>query len=222
MYYFTQDFIEFFKELSYNNNKDWFDINRKRYEQNVKNPFLNFVQDLIDEFRTLYPDIERDAKNCVFRINKDIRFSKDKSPYKLFTSALISPNGKKNSTQPGFYIEFNPESISIYGGIYMPDNKQIGIIRNYILENDVEFNQIIEEKNFKSHFNEILGEKSIRISKEFKTFGKIQPLIFNKQWYVHANLDAKTLLDKNLLNQILAYFNAALPFHLYIKNAINT
>lgn len=221
MQYFNNDFLEFFKELSYNNNKEWFDANRKRYEQNVKNPFYNFVQDLIDEFRLVYPEIERDAKNCIFRINKDIRFSKDKTPYKLFTSALISPNGRKNISHPGFYIEFNPEFISIYAGIYMPDNTQIAKIRSYIFEHNEEFVEILNNKNFKNHFNEILGEKAVRIPKEYKEFGLIQPLIFNKQWYIHTQIDANLVLEKDLLNLILEYFNTALPLHYYINKALN-
>ena len=93
---FTKDYLDFFIELAGNNNKDWFDINRKRYEQSVKKPFYAFVQRLIDHFALSYPAFkELTASECVFRINRDIRFSKDKSPYKMMCSAVIAPNGKK-------------------------------------------------------------------------------------------------------------------------------
>ena len=96
MQYFIPDFIEFFKELAANNNKDWFDINRKRYTDVIKEPFKKFVLDLIVEVGKVNPKIKDiEPKDCIFRINRDIRFSKDKTPYKMNVSALIAPGGKR-------------------------------------------------------------------------------------------------------------------------------
>ena len=92
MAFFTPDFLQFFIELAPNNNKDWFDINRKRYENSVKEPFKKFVQQLIGELAKSNPAFESlEAKDCIFRINRDVRFSKDKIPYKMMVSAVIAP-----------------------------------------------------------------------------------------------------------------------------------
>ena len=95
MAYFTQDFLDFFKELAANNHKDWFHANKKRYEASVKDPFKLFVQDMIDKAAKVDGRFAGEAKNAIFRINRDIRFSKDKSPYKLQMGAVISPGGKR-------------------------------------------------------------------------------------------------------------------------------
>src|SRR5690606_4197407 len=96
MAYFTSDFIEFFKELAANNNKEWFDENRERYQKNVKIPFEKFVAALMAELKKDDPELTGDPKKAIFRINRDIRFAKDKTPYKLNRSAAISKYGKKD------------------------------------------------------------------------------------------------------------------------------
>ena len=94
--WFTQDFIDFFSELEKNNTKEWFDANRKRYEKSVKIPFSAFTQAFINEVAKDDPELQQEAKNCTFRINRDIRFSNDKTPYKSTSSAIITKGGKKN------------------------------------------------------------------------------------------------------------------------------
>ena len=119
MNYFNSDYVEFFKELSQNNHKDWFDLNRSRYEKNVKIPFKEFTQLAIDSIALLNNDfIGLQAKDCIFRINRDVRFSKDKQPYKLMCSAIITPNGKKSKAINGIYFEFTPEHVRFYSGVY--------------------------------------------------------------------------------------------------------
>ncbi|MDA0194085.1 MAG: DUF2461 domain-containing protein [Bacteroidetes bacterium] len=107
MAYFTSNFSDFFNDLSNNNNTDWFHANKKSYEKNVKDPFINFLTDLIDALHDIEGPIPHDAKGAMMRINKDIRFSKDKTPYKTQMSAIISAHGKKNMRLPGMYIQIN-------------------------------------------------------------------------------------------------------------------
>jgi hypothetical protein len=119
MTFFEPDFLQFFKDLAPNNNKDWFDVNRKRYEEIVKIPFKKFVQHVISEMAkkdSAFKSLE--AKDCIFRINRDVRFSKEKQPYKLMVSAVISPKGKKDKAINGVYFELTPEHVRVYGGVY--------------------------------------------------------------------------------------------------------
>ena len=112
---FSPDFFEFFIELSMNNQKTWFDLNRKRYEEKVKAPFLEFVTTLIDRMSLIDSDFNGIVpKECIFRINKDIRFSKDKTPYKSFCSASIHVGGRKSMFPGGMYIEIGAESCGVY------------------------------------------------------------------------------------------------------------
>ena len=220
MNYFSIQFLDFFKELAANNHKIWFDENRKTYELFVKKPFSIFVQDFIFEIQKFNLDIVPDAKDAIFRINRDIRFSKDKTPYKLHMSALLSPQGRKDISNPGFYMEFNPEHLSLYGGIYMPNPAQIVKIRSHMAQNIDAFSKIIDNPDFVQMFGTIQGDKQVRIPKELKEAAEKQPLIFNKQWYIQANLDPETILKPDLMSNVLNYYKVAQPLHIFINNAL--
>ena len=220
MNYFSIQFLDFFKELAANNHKIWFDENRKTYELYVKKPFSIFVQDFIFEIQKLKLDIVPEAKDAIFRINRDIRFSKDKTPYKLHMSALLSPQVRKDISNPGFYMEFNPEHLSLYGGIYMPDPTQIIKVRAHIAQNIDAFSKIISNPDFVQKFGAILGDKQVRIPKELKEAAEKQPLIFNKQWYLQANLDPETILHPELMSVVLDYYKVAQPLHVFITKAL--
>ena len=105
MSFFSKEYFLFFKELRKNNNKHWFDANRDRYEQHVKTPFKAFTQHILYQLAKKDDLIFTNAAKCIFRINKDIRFSKDKTPYKLNVSAVVAPEGKKSRAINGIYFE---------------------------------------------------------------------------------------------------------------------
>jgi len=115
---FTETYIQFFQDLANNNVREWFHANKKTYETAVKKPFYKFVEQLIEEIRLVNPDILITPKDAIFRINRDIRFSKDKSPYKLNMSAAISKYGKKGNTCPGLYNDTGAEYVYVTRGAY--------------------------------------------------------------------------------------------------------
>ena len=101
MQYFTQDYLDFFTELHQNDHKEWFHSQKKRYEISVKAPFERFIGDLIDRTQEHDPALQITAKECILRINRDIRFSKDKTPYNLHRRAFVSQGGRKDKSIPG-------------------------------------------------------------------------------------------------------------------------
>lgn len=221
MAYFKPDYLEFFKELAGNNHKEWFDIHRKRYEQSVKIPMQVFVKDLILTLNRFDKEIQIEPKDAIFRINRDIRFSKDKSPYKLHSSAVISKYGKKDKSYPGLYIELGPEYFGIYGGLYMPDSKEIQDIRTYIADHQKEFSALINEADFIDKYGEIKGEKNQRIPKEFTKIAEEIPLIMNKQWYYFAHLDPETILGEDLIDIVVDYYSSAKGMRAFLTKAIH-
>lgn len=221
MPYFTNDFVEFFKELAANNHKEWFDENRKRYLAEVKNPFNTLVADLITAMRNEEPDLLVEPKDCIFRINRDIRFSKDKTPYKTQVSAIISAGGRKNMSLPGLYLEINPERIAIYGGIYMPDTKLLKQVRLHIAGNIDAFKTAYTNASFISKFSTIQGEKNKRLDKQLLVAAEREPLLYNKQFYYYAHLPLNLLTTENLVPTILEYYNASTPIRAFLKDAVH-
>lgn len=208
MSYFSKEYLEFFMELAANNNKDWFDANRKRYETYVKKAFEVFVTDLIGEIQKHDKTIQITYKEAIFRINRDIRFSKNKEPYKLNRSAIVSPNGRKDKAFPGLYIDMGPEHYSIYGGAFMPDKDQLYAIRDTIVSDPGKFKKIVNDKAFKATFGEIHGDKNKVLPKEFKEAAADTPLIFNKQFYWYTKFDAECILEDNIMEKTMEVYHA--------------
>ena len=219
MAFFTQDFIDFFKELSVNNKKEWFDSNRKRYETSIKKPFAEFVQEMIDRIRADDPTVDISTKDAIFRINRDIRFSNDKTPYKTHMAALVSAKGKKDKGYPGMYLQLSADEIRIYGGVHVVDKNVLHRIRKQIAANLEEFSGLLNAKEFQNKFGEIHGEKNKRIPPEFQAAAEKQPLIFNKGFYYFAKLNRKLLLDEKLADVLMQYYQVGKPVNEFFQRA---
>ena len=168
MIFFEVDFLNFLADLEVNNNREWFNANKNRFKTKVETPFQTFIERMIVLLQKEDPRIKMTAKESIFRIYKDVRFSKDKSPYKTHMSALITAFGKKEISAPGFYLEFRADRFHIYSGIYEPGPEILHKIRTYIATHLNEFKKLYLSKSFIERFGEIRGEKNKVISKEFK------------------------------------------------------
>ena len=214
---FTEAYYEFFIELALNNQKTWFDVNRARYEADVKKPFLAFVTHLLEKVAAVDSRFSGlDAKSCIFRINKDIRFSKDKTPYKLHCSAAIQLGGRKEMSAGGMYLEFGPEHCAIYSGIYMPERDGLQQIRERIAGNLKGFSDVIGGSDFVKYFGEVRGEKNKRLPAELVSAAVQQPLIYNKQFYVFHALDAEDTLAADFDDYVLKVWQAAYDYNRFL------
>lgn len=220
MSHFTKAFLSFFKDLEKNNNREWFHANKKRYEADVKKPFEAFVALMIDKLQVLDPRIVITPKDAIFRIHRDIRFSKDKTPYKVQVSAIISKGGRKDMSTPGIYLEMSHKGLGIYSGAYMPDKNQLQGIREAIASDPKAFKKLINAKSFVNKFGGIQGEKNKRIPKEFQEVLAVEPLIANKQFYYHAAHETTILLDAKLPKVVLDHFKAAKPVSNFLSEAM--
>jgi uncharacterized protein (TIGR02453 family) len=221
MAYFNEAFIRFFRELSNNNDRDWFNANKKQYEKEVKDPFYHFVDDLIARVNAVNPEIVLEPKQAIFRIYRDVRFSKDKSPYKTQTSALIARGGRKNMTDPGLYIQFSAEDARIYSGLYMLEKNDLTNVRRHIAAFSDEFSTLIGEKDFVSKFGEIRGEKNKILPAEFKPELEKQPLIANKQFYYFASYEPEFILKDHLLDEIMEHYHIVQPLNRFFSEALH-
>ncbi|GAA4275164.1 DUF2461 domain-containing protein [Aquimarina gracilis] len=221
MSYFTKDFIDFFAALANNNHKDWFHANKKRYETSVKNPFEKFVEAMIQEIQKHDSNVQIGPKECILRINRDIRFSKDKSPYNLHYTAFISRGGRKDKSIPGIFLRFSPEMIGIMGGCFGPSKEQLQKIRTVISENPTAFRKLIENKDFVKKFGAIKGDKMKRIPKEWQEVCKKEPLIANKQFYFVAEETPDLITSNTLVDELMNYWKVMGPVNEFLTKAIS-
>ncbi len=220
MIYFTVGFTSFLEELAHNNSKDWFDENRKRYLIDVKEPFDKFIHDLIDTFEPIDEPMTVRPNDCIFRINRDIRFSKDKTPYKINRSAIVSKYGKKDKEYPGFYIQISPEKILFGGGLYQLSTKKLYAVRQEIAYNLEEFSEIVNVKSFKENFNQIQGAKAKRLPKEFQEDAKQQKLLYNKGFFFMKDLPVSLLYTEDLLPTLRKLASSAVPLNHFFRRAL--
>lgn len=221
MAFFNKDFLLFFKDLAANNNKDWFDKNRSRYEESVREPFKVFVQGLIDHLKNeddRYAELE--AKDCIFKINRDIRFSKDKTPYKLMASAVIAPRGKKSSAVNGIYFEFGSEVLSVYGGVYEINREDLLRVRETIANNPLEFSQLFKSPEFLATYKNVLGEKNKILPVHLRKAGEKEPLIYQKQWYFCKTFKADSIVKDDLDELLIRCYQIGKPIEDYFNKII--
>ena len=220
MAHFSPEFHAFFAGLEAHNDRDWYADHKKQYEQHVRDPFKAFVTAVIAacaERDADFADVE--AKQCVFRIHRDTRFSKDKTPYKTHASANIAPGGKK-SGDPGLYVHADAHHLRIGGGAYWVEKDDLYVLRERMASNPQAFNDLIADTAFTSHYGAVLGERNVRLPKEFQSAAEACPHIHNKQFYFMAELPADTLLREDLLDIVMAHFEADAPLRSYLREGL--
>lgn len=220
MKYFDESYLTFFAELTNNNQKSWFDENRKRYENHVKKPFYRFLEDLISEISKFDPAITISPKEAVFRINRDIRFSKDKTPYKTHMAAIISSSGRKDMEVPGLYLQFSATDVWLGGGSYAPSKDDLFNIRTFLLDNYDNMLDLLNNKSFLSICGDLKGEKNKVLPAEFKPFALDHPMMFNKQFYVMRQFPAEThLLSDKLIDFVVNHYKTLKPLNDFLNIA---
>lgn len=221
MIFFTKDFTKFLGDLEKNNNRDWFNENKKQYINSVKDPFEKFIETMLNKIKEEDDSITLTTKEAIFRIYKDVRFSKDKTPYKTNVSAIISEGGRKDFSTPGTYLEITKNGLRFYSGVHFLEKDQLQNLREFISENLNEFKVLYNEKKFKTAFGNVLGEKNKRVPKDFIELLEVEPLIANKQFYCFAESDKNSLLSKNLISTLMRFYNISRPLNEFLKIGMN-
>jgi uncharacterized protein (TIGR02453 family) len=190
----------FLTDLSQNNNREWFQENKGRFEA-AKTDFLEFTTKLLVEMAKIQPDLNNTlAKDCIFRIYKDVRFSKDKSPYKNHFSAAFGPGGKK-SNKIDFYFQLQPDGQSMLGGgMWQPTPEQLAAFRQEIDYNPSSIKDIIFKEPFKSNFPHIYGEKLKKAPKGYSPDHEDVELLKYKEMFFYKNYDDEDLFSENAIS----------------------
>ena len=216
------DTLQFLLALKTNNNKAWFDINRPRFE-NAKQDLLQLVNSIIKRLGKKDADIAiLTAKDCVFRQNRDVRFSKDKSPYKINMGINLNRGGKKLNNA-GYYFHLEPGNNSFAGGgLWMPEAPHLAKVRQEIDYCWDEFQKMILKKSFRDSFGD-LNTKEHTLSREPKGYEKDNPAIKYlklKSFVALQPLSDSELTSKDLLNKLMARFESIQPLIQFLNRSI--
>lgn len=219
-----KDTISFLRNLKKNNRKEWFDENRKTYEK-ARADFSEFINNLIAETAKFDPEIAHlTAKDCLFRINRDIRFSKDKSPYKTNFGASINKGGRK-STLAGYYFHLEPGGNSfIGGGVYMPMPPELKMIRQEIDYNYAEFTKLLTNKTFRKIYDDLDKSAEFSLSTTPKGYEKDNPAIEYlrlKSFIADKTVTDEDLTSKSLLKNTVDAFKALHPLLLFLNRSVD-
>ena len=210
--------LEFLNSLKHNNNREWFLQNRSDYLA-AKENFELFVQELIDKIIDFDPIMKGlEVKNCVYRINRDIRFSNDKSPYKSHLGAFIVRGGKRNGDKfTGYYFHIEPGKNIIAGGAYMPPAPWLSAIREKIDDEGDKLLKIINAKDFIKYFGKIDGEKLKKAPKGYPADHQYVELLKYKSYLVVNEVSDKTVLGESYNDHVVNVFKAMKPFNDFLN-----
>jgi uncharacterized protein (TIGR02453 family) len=215
--------LKFLKDLSKNNNKPWFDAHRKQYDD-AKKDFEAFIQTVIDRHAQKDETIrEQEARKCLFRINRDVRFSKDKSPYKTNMGASIKRGGRK-SIFAGYYFHCEPGECFVGGGIWMPMPPETKKVRQEIDYCFDEFKKIVGSKKFQTIYGGLYTGEDTSLSRVPQGFEKDNPAadyLKLKSWIAMQSLKDAEVTSKELVKKTLAAFEALQPMIQFINRALD-
>ena len=212
--------LDFLKDLSRNNRKEWMDDNRKRYLE-AKEIMIQVVSEVLAKVSSFDASVATlEPKKTLFRINRDIRFSKNKDPYKTNFGAFLVEGGKKSGL-PGYYIHIQPGNNFMGGGIYQPSSDVLAKVRQEIDYSGKELMEIINDKNFKSTFPTPYQEDRLKTSP--KGFPKDHPhlhLLQLKHYIFMRQIDDGEVTSQSFVEMVTNHFRTLYPFNRFLANAL--
>lgn len=214
--------LKFLSQLRKNNNKPWFDAHRPQYEA-ARIDFSNFIQLVIDDLQRTDTTITGlTSRDCLFRINRDIRFSKDKTPYKVAFGASVKRGGRK-SPFAGYYFHCEPGASFVGGGLWMPEAPDLKAVRQEIDYNWEEFRGILQEKNFKEVYGDLYKGSDVSLSVMPKGYAKDHEAIDYlklKSFIAETKFADEELTKGSLHKKTVAAFEALQPLLNFINRTI--
>ena len=220
---FPKDFFQFFKELARNNERPWFEENKERYKSSVVAPMSDFITAMSPRLAKISKHFVADPRpngGSMFRIYRDVRFAKDKRPYKEHASCHFRHTGAKDVHAPGFYMHFAPDEVRFGGGMWMPEPDALSKIRHAIASGPKAWRKVIEDKGFKTTFKEIHGDA---LSRPPRGFDPEQPYIDDvkrKSFFAMRESTAQAAQSARLLDEVEATFRAAKPLMKFLCEAV--
>jgi uncharacterized protein (TIGR02453 family) len=220
--YFTPELFTFLRQLKRNNNREWFTKNKERYVEDVQQPVLDFVESVgpgLNKISKNFIADPRPSGGSMFRIYRDVRFSKDKSPYKTAVGVSFGHRGARDVHYPGFYLHLEPGEVFVGAGLWQPDTKTATMIRESIVERPAAWKKAAHTAPFSKSYT-LMEESLVRAPRGFDPEHPLVEDLKRKNFIGIRPLDEKTATSERFLDTFLSACRDAGPFVRFLCEAV--
>ena len=219
---FSKDLLKFLRQLQKNNNREWFQANKSRYETDVLAPALEFIESMQSPFKKISPYfrvIPKRMGGSLMRVYRDTRFSKDKTPYKTNVGIHFRHEAGKDVHAPGFYFHIDPKEVFLGAGVWHPDNTSLRKIRNWIVEESASWKRITRNKKLNSTFTRE-GDSLKRPPRDFDPDHPLIEDLKKKDHVLVTTLTHSELQDKDIVKNVASLFKQTKPYVRFLCDAL--
>ncbi len=219
---FPEEGMKFLRSLGRNNDREWFQPRKHIYDEQVKAPMQELVLAVTREMMRFAPDYVAEPGKAIYRIYRDTRFSKDKTPYKTHIAAIFPRRGMEKHSGAGFYFSVSPKEIEVAAGVYMPGPDQLLAIRNHLAVHHKKFLKLVGSKNLHALMGKLYGAQLSRVPKGFAADHPAAELLRHKQWLFYVILDPKLATTPKLQDELVKRLRAITPFVDFLNQPLLT
>lgn len=220
--YITPKLFRFLKDLRENNDRNWFRDNKARYESDVRDPVLEFISDFAPRLQKLSPHLVADSRpvgGSMFRIYRDVRFSKDKSPYKTHVGVRFPHEDRKSVHAPGYYLHLEPGAVFAGGGVWRPESETLRSVRDAIVEDPKKWKRAISGKAFTARC-ELGGERLKRPPKGYDPDHPLIEVLKHKDFIASTQFTEKEACSKEFMKGLQSSYAAMKPLMAFLTHAV--
>ena len=214
---FPPEALTFLANLRRHNNRPWFQAHKETYERAVRAPMIELIFSIQEAFRRFAPEMVADPRVSLYRIYRDTRFNRDKSPYKTQAAAVFPVRGLPKNSGPGLYFHVSPDEVLIGGGIYMPEPPLLRAVREQIAAFPRQFRSLVEGKRFRQAFEGLEGERLKSMPKGFSADHPAAAYLRYKQFLFGQVYPPRLATSHRLLPTILDCFREGMPLVRFLK-----
>jgi uncharacterized protein (TIGR02453 family) len=216
---FSPDALTFLRKLKRNNRREWFNPRKPQYETLIKLPMLELITCLNEELARFAPGYVTPPQKAAYRIYRDTRFAKDKTPYKTHIAAIFPSHTAVKREGAVFYMHFTPDELLAFSGVYSPERDELLAYRTLIQERHEELKEILADKKLRKIAGKLQGESLSRVPKGFAADHPAEALLRQRQWYLECMLDVKLVTSPRLPQELAKCFQAMTPFVEFMNQA---
>jgi uncharacterized protein (TIGR02453 family) len=217
---FPKEGLQFLRSLKRNNNREWFQEHKHIYEESLKRPMAELIAIVAADFQKFAPEMVATPKSSAYRIYRDTRFSKDKSPYKTHIAAVFPRTGLGKHEGAGFYLHIGTSELLVGGGLYMPSPEDLNAVRQKIADDAGSFMRVVDSRQFRKLLGSVDGERLSRLPRGFAVGHPAAEYLKLKQFLVGRTFPATVATTASFYGIVIETFRAMLPFIRFLNEPI--